>query len=247
MKGGPELAHIGRHKREIRRLRRLRGKPINGEESHIELQRHITHMGEDRFKKAARGIINFSWNADEAFDHTNGEVFDRADVIILEKLEGFIPDAEKERGINRALAAWNRGQLVNRLKEMAIDAGYKGRVFEIHPAGTSQVCSRCGALGRRYSIVRNDENHQPDIKFGWVEKLFACHICGYRANADHNASVNLHRKFLFGEAAVAAFFAWSNQSDAAKKRQDIDELDEQLRNPLREMHRISIPELDSPF
>jgi len=246
--GGPDLAHIGRHKREIRRLRRLRGKPVKDEESHIELQDHITHMGEDRFKKAARAIINFAWNADQAFDKTSGEVHARADVIILEKLEGFIPDAEKERGINRALAAWNRAQLVNRLKEMAIDAGYKGRVFEIHPAGTSQVCCRCGALGRRYSIVRENSSTNPDIRFGWVEKLFACPSCGYRANSDHNASVNLHRKFLYGDAAVSAFFRWSSETNLKKKQQDLTQLDAALREPLRTFHHLADHNMvETPF
>ncbi|MEX2142246.1 MAG: transposase [Pirellulales bacterium] len=245
---GPDLAHIGRHKREIRRLRRLRGKPVKGEESHIELQEHITHMGEDRFKKAARGIINFAWNVDQAFGKRTGEVYPRADVIILEKLEGFIPDAEKERGINRALAAWNRAQLVNRLKEMAIDAGYKGRVFEIHPAGTSQVCCRCGALGRRYSIARGSVDGNADIRFGWVEKLFACPSCGYRANSDHNASVNLHRKFLHGDVAVSAFFRWTQQGDTKKKQQDLAELDAALFEPLRALHGLAGHNLvETPF
>jgi hypothetical protein len=51
---GPDLAHIGEHKREIGRRRRLRGKPVNGEQSHVRLQRHIDAMGMDRFKKGAR-------------------------------------------------------------------------------------------------------------------------------------------------------------------------------------------------
>ena len=38
-------------------------------------------------------------------------------------------------------------------------------------------------------------------RFDAVGKLFACPECGYTANADHNASVNLHRKF-FGELAT---------------------------------------------
>ena len=242
---GPELGHIGRHKRKIRKLRRLRGKPVKGEESHIGLQKHITHMGEDRFKKAARGIINFAWNADGTVATKGADPFPRADVILIEKLEGFIPDAEKERGVNRALAAWNRGQLVNRLKELAIDAGYKARIFEILPHGTSQVCSRCGAMGRRYSIARDEESGRPEIRFGWVEKLFACPKCHFTANSDHNASVNLHRKFLLGDAAVAAFFDWKNLPEE-KRRGELDAIDEALRGYLRKMHKLQA-EIETPF
>lgn len=243
---GPSLEHIAKHKRKIRHLRRLRGKPIRGEESHRELQDHITQMGLDRFKKAARGIINFAWNTDGRCDRITGERFPRADVILIERLAGFIPDAERERGVNRTLVAWNRGQLVERLKEMATDAGFKGRVFEVNPAGTSQVCSRCGALGRRYSITRDDDTHQPTIHFGWVEKLFACPQCGYRANADHNASVNLHRKFR-SESAMAEFFAWSNLTDKTQKQQIIHDIESTLRTELSAAHRLGSSGLESPF
>jgi transposase len=241
--GGPTLSDIGSHKREIRRLRRLRGKPVKGEFSHRRLQQHIDDMGTDRFKKAARAIVNYALNVDGAKD-ANGKVFPRADVIVLEKLAGFIPDAERERGINRALIAWNRGQLVQRLQEVATDAGFKGRVFEVHPAGSSQCCSRCGALGRRYSIVRERDTGKPVIRFGWVEKLFACAECGYRANADHNASVNLHHVFADGsETMAAAFYAWKKLSADARKNA-VEALDSTLLHQLQ--HEHSLP-LDSPF
>ncbi len=243
--GGPDLGAIGLHKRTIRQLRRQRGKPVEGEESHLELQAHITNMSEDRFKKAARAILNFAWNVDGACAKESA-AYPRADVIVLEKLAGFIPDAERERGINRALASWNRGQLVTRLKEMAIDCGYKGRVFEVHPAGTSQVCSKCGALGRRYSIARSEPSRGLDIRFGWVEKLFACAGCGYHANADHNASVNLHRAFFEGNNAMARFFAWKNESEK-QKREIVAALERDLRDPLRKLHRCPPFDMETPF
>lgn len=243
---GPDLARIGQHKRTIRYLRRLRGQPVKGEESHIDLQSHITHMSEDRFKKAARAILNFAWNTDGACNKVSGKTYPRADVIILEKLAGFIPDAERERGINKALVSWNRGQLVTRLKEMAIDCGYKGRVFEVHPAGTSQICSKCGALGRRYSVTRDEQTRKPEIRFGWVEKLFACPICGYRANADHNASVNLHRVFLEGSSAMVQFFTWKNGCEKDRQKA-IEDVESGLRNALRESHRCPPYDMETPF
>ena len=239
---GADLGHIARHKMEIRRLRRLRGKPVKNESSHIKLQRHIDHMGEDRFKQAARAIINFSLNVQGHADHKTGEVHPRADVLILENLAGFIPDAERDRGINRALVSWNRGQLVNRIREMAEDVGLK--VFEISPVGTSQVCSRCGALGRRYSIiVPNDQTGLPELRFGWVEKLFACPSCGYRANADHNASVNLHRRFLLEDGAVDSFRSWKNKTKK-EQEEEIRKIEGKLRNNLLVMHGLEEP---SPF
>ncbi|MBM4039380.1 MAG: IS200/IS605 family element transposase accessory protein TnpB [Planctomycetes bacterium] len=179
---GPALPAIAGHKRALAKGRRKRGKPIAGEESFIELQRHTDKMGEDRFKKGARRIV--------AFARENG-----ADLIILEKLGGdrrgaLIPDAERERGINRALVLWNRGNLAKWVKQLAADAGM--RVVEVHPYMTSQLCSRCGAMGARFSAKEGLPAFEP------VGKLFACPDCGYLANADHNASVNLHKRF-FGE------------------------------------------------
>lgn len=222
---GPDLGHIAKHKREIRILRSKRGKPVKGEKSHVELQKHIDDMGEDRFKKASRSIINFALNTDNA-SGKNG-IYPRADVLLLEKLEGLIPDAERERGINRALAGWNRRHLVERVKEMAKDVGVK--VIEVHPYGTSQVCSRCGALGRRYSLVRDQTTGQREIHFGFVEKLFACPNCGYCANADHNASVNLHKRFLLEDKS---FY------DSKKHKEAIEAIENSLREKLCAMHKI---------
>ncbi len=253
---GPDLAHIASHKREIKRLRRLRGKPVKGEESHVELQQHIDGMGQDRFKKAARAIVNFALNVENAAGSKTGEVYPRADVLIVEKLAGFIPDAERERGINRALVAWNRGQLVTRIKEVAADAGLK--LIEVHPAGTSQCCSKCGALGRRYSIARDDQTHKPIIRFGWVEKLFACpnRVCPGRdpkrperpftCNSDYNASVNLHRRFVMGDEAVKAFFAWKAMPDAEREK-SLRSIDDALRPQLEQIHGLSAPPLETPF
>lgn len=239
---GPDLAHLAKHKREIRRLRRLRGKPVKGEESHIQLQEHITNMGDDRFKKAARAIVNFALNTDQRVSSLTGTNVPRADVLLVENLGGLLPDAERERGINKALVEFNRGHLVDRLKEVAKDAGL--RVFTISPFGTSQVCSRCGVLGRRYSVRRDNETSRPDVVFGVVEALFACPSCGYRANSDHNASVNLHRKFLLGDKAVDAFLQYRLKPE--KERELIlRSIEGKLRGPLRRLHELDVEDL--PF
>ena len=234
---GPDLHHISRHKRRLRALRRERGRPVAGESSHVRLQDHIDDMGEDRFKRAARAIVNFALNADGA-RNGRGQAYPRADVLILESMEGLIPDAEKERGINRALVAWNRGHLVERIRDMALDAGLK--VFEVSPFGTSQVCSRCGALGRRYSLIREAETGEQAVRFGFVEKLFACPACGYRANADHNASVNLHRRFVLDDAAVKAFQDWRNRPESDRKSVLVD-VEATLRPRLGVEHGLEKP------
>jgi hypothetical protein len=72
---------------------------VKGEASHVELQDHITSMGVDRFKKAARSILDFALNTELTTQKGTPNPFPRADVLLLERLAGFIPDAERERGI----------------------------------------------------------------------------------------------------------------------------------------------------
>ncbi len=239
---GPDLTHISNHKQELRRLRRMRGRPVAGEESHAELQAHIDHMAEDRFKKAARLITDFALNTDRNSPKGQETPYPSADILVVERLAGLVPQADKERGINRALIEWNRGQLVERLKLVTESVGL--RLFEIGAAGTSQVCSRCGALGRRYSIVPDPHplfRPAPHvIRFSEVEKLFACPACGYRANADHNAAVNLQRRFALGETAIAAAMdLWHRpkpEKEAMRKS-----IEAQLRSKLEIEHKLAEP------
>lgn len=246
---GPDLAHIGQHKRELRQLRRQRGNPVKGEASHTALQEHIDGMSEDRFKKAARAIINFALNTEDKVNPAMGQPYPRADVLVLENMEKLIPDAEKERGINRMLVGFNRGNLVKRVEEMAKDVGL--RVILVSPMGTSQVCSKCGALGRRYSIRKKeqgagDDGPNPEIHFGLVEKLFACPSCGYRANADHNASVNLHRRLHEDEGAIESYLDYLKKTET-QRREALAEIEGRLLEPLRRLHRLERPALETPF
>jgi transposase len=195
------------------------------------LEAHIGHLGEDRFKKGARAVINFALNAASEICKKSGHPYPPADVLLVEKLEPFIPDDERETGINRALSAWNRGKLTRRIEQTATEYGLK--VVEIPSFGTSQVCSRCGRLGRRYSIRYSENTNCADVEFGFVEKLFAC-LCGYRANADHNASVNLHRRFGLGNDAVRAFSRFSRQ----QRQQWVSMLETALRPGLRRIHDL---------
>jgi IS605 OrfB family transposase len=172
--GIASLEQIGAMKRELRRRLRQRGRPVAGKESCRRLSRHIRQMSEDRFKKAAVAIVDFAGAQ-------------RVDLIIMEELKGLIPDAERERGINRALVQWNRGQLCRWIQMLSEEQGL--RVVEVAPRWTSQVCHRCNRLGARYTLREGKMILEP------VGKLFGCPGCGYQSNADFNASINLHRVF----------------------------------------------------
>jgi putative transposase len=80
-------------------------------------------------------------------------------------------NVRQKAGLNRGILASGWGLLVRRLEEKA-----PGRVEKISPAFTSQRCSACGRVdrGSRES-----------------QAVFRCTACGFAANADVNAAVNI--------------------------------------------------------
>jgi putative transposase len=80
-------------------------------------------------------------------------------------------NVRQKAGLNRSILANGWGQLVTRLEHKAA-----GRVEKISPAYTSQTCSCCGTIDRE---ARESQ------------AVFRCRSCGYTANADVNAAVNI--------------------------------------------------------
>lgn len=238
LQSGASLKHIAKHKWELRKGLRERGKPIKGEESFIELRDHITSMGEDRFKKGARKIVSFA--------HNNG-----VDILILEKLEGLIPSAERERGINKALIQWNRGNLVKWIKQLAQDAGI--RAIEVKQYRSSQVCSKCGSMGRRYTIVRNPEIKKLEVDFGEVKPLFGCpeDNCLLGVNSDFNASVNLHK--IFYEESPFIYGTIDKKKDriyiVKGQKISLDEVERRIQRRIEKKGLLGIneSEIDVPY
>jgi transposase len=74
-------------------------------------------------------------------------------------------------GLNRGILRSGWGLLVRRLADKA-----PGRVEKVNPAFTSQRCSACG---------------QVDPKSRESQAIFRCTACGYAANADVNAAINI--------------------------------------------------------
>jgi len=69
-------------------------------------------------------------------------------------------------------------------------AGQNGRlVVAVYPRGTSHICSRCGMKGNRN------------------KGYFKCPNCGYEANSDRNASVNVAIRAGTSHPNTLAFFA----------------------------------------
>jgi hypothetical protein len=163
------------HLKRIAKKQWQSGKPVKGEHSNQQLWRHVGRMNEDAANRVARHIANVCARYPGC-------------VLLFERLRKIKAEGgSKSRRMNRKRA----NQLRGKINQYAKDKAYAGGTVtvEVNPHGTSQFCSRCGAKGERFSYRGGKRITE---KWG---KLFACPICHYKANADFNASVNVHRSF----------------------------------------------------
>jgi putative transposase len=152
------------------------GKPVKGEHSNQQLWQHVRKMNTDAAHQVARRIVDVCAKYPGC-------------VLLFERLRKIKANGgSKSRSLNRKQANQLRGKINQRAREKAWASGIC--TVEVNPHGTSQYCSRCGARGERFSFQSGQR-----IKAKWG-KLFACPVCHYEANADFNASVNVHHSFF---------------------------------------------------
>jgi putative transposase len=163
------------HLKRIARKQWQSGKPVKGEHSNQQLWRHVRRMNEDAARSVARRIVDVCARYPGC-------------VLLFERLRKIkTKGRSKSRRMNRRQANHLRGKINHYTKDKAYAGGTV--TVEVNPHGTSQYCSRCGVKGERFS---NRGGKRIKEKWG---KLFGCPQCHYEANADFNASVNVHRAF----------------------------------------------------
>jgi transposase len=167
--------HRYRYLKRISKKQWLSGKPVKGERNCAQLWLHIRRINQDVAHKTARTIAQVCARYPGC-------------VLIFERLRKIKPKGGcKSRRLNRKQANQLRGQ-INQITREKVYAQSVVTV-EVNPWQTSQRCSRCGARGERFSIRAGRRESERG------GKLFRCLTCGYEAQADHNASVNLHHSF----------------------------------------------------
>ncbi len=164
------------HLKRIAKKQWQTGKPIKGERSNQQLWQHIRRTNEDAAHKVAHRIASICAKYPGC-------------ILLFERLRKIrSKGANKSRRMNRRLA----NQLRGKIRQYAGEKAYARAAVvtvEVNPHGTSQYCSRCGNPGERFSYRAGRRIVE---KWG---KLFWCPSCHYEANADLNASVNVHRSF----------------------------------------------------
>jgi putative transposase len=167
--------HCYRHLKRIAKKQWLSGKPVKGEHSNHQLWLHVERLNADAAHKVARTIAEICAQFPGC-------------ILLFERLRKIKPGkGSTSRRMNRKRA----NQLRGKINQYAREKAYLHQVVtvEVNAHGTSQFCSRCGSKGERFSILCGQR-----IVKKWG-KLFFCPMCHYGANADFNASVNVHHSF----------------------------------------------------
>ena len=179
MPDDPKLdANIKRKQRgaeKARRRSRASGKPMSNRGRRVcgqlkKLQRRKKRRRENANHQASRKL------ADAA--HT--VVLEDLDVANMTKsakgtAEEPGTNVKQKSGLNREILNTGWGQLERNLDYKA------GRVLKVDAAYTSQTCSACGHISK--------ENRR-------TQATFKCVACGFKANADHNAALNILERGL---------------------------------------------------
>ena len=168
--------HVAAVRQQLVELERAQARKVKFSREWRRLGRHIGRLR----RKAANQVDHW------ARETANGLVAGHA-VIALEALElasmtrsasGSMEqpgtNVAQKQGLNRELQDAALGKLATRVCVKAESAGR--RVWLVAPANTSRACSRCG-----YTDRSNRRN----------QATFRCLQCGFEANADVNAAVNI--------------------------------------------------------
>ncbi|MFQ6118520.1 MAG: zinc ribbon domain-containing protein, partial [Methanosarcinales archaeon] len=115
----------------------------------------------------------------------------QCDTIALERLVGLkrTKGAYESRNLNWLISVWIRGKILDYVKYKAKIKGIKVKL--INPRYTSRICSKCGKIGKTYI-----SSHLTTSKKSGGH--FHCNHCGYNADRDYNAALNIGRLALSG-------------------------------------------------
>jgi putative transposase len=172
LRGGHDV-RPARYRERMSRLQRKLARAKRGSKRHGNVKLAIARL------RARETDARKDW-----CEKTSTDLARRFDVIRVEDLKiknmtrsakGTVQDpgrnVRQKSGLNREIAASGWGLLVSRLEQKA-----PGRVEKVKAAYTSQRCSACGHVDGKSRESQAD---------------FRCTACGFAANADVNAAINI--------------------------------------------------------
>ncbi len=138
------------------------------------LQGKGTKSAKRHLKKLSGRLKRFQHNTNHVVAKQIIASCQPGDTLVMENLTDIGERTKGRRQQRRAMSNWSFAQLQGFI---AYKAASKGVSVEFVDARySSQACSRCGYSDKRNRVCQSE---------------FSCQHCGYTANADYNASVNL--------------------------------------------------------
>lgn len=133
---------------------------------------HGTKTMTEKIYKVKNKIANFRDTKNHIYSRAliDFAVKNNCGTIQMEDLSGI----KEKTNFPKLLRHWTYYDLQSKIESKAKEQGIK--VIKINPKYTSQRCSRCGNI---------DSNNRK------TQEKFICTKCGYKANADYNASQNI--------------------------------------------------------
>ena len=151
-----------------------------------ELQRQAAHCGDGRVGHGVKSRVSSVYKAKDkvaGYRSMINHQFSKALVAYAEK-NGYgtiqmedLTGIKEDAGYPKKLRHWTYYDLQTKIEYKAKERGIAVR--RVNPAYTSKRCSRCGHIDKQNR--KSQEN-------------FECVSCGFKANADYNASQNLSIK-----------------------------------------------------
>lgn len=158
--------------RRIRKAQRKAARRKRGSVRHAKAMKHVARL------RAKQARVRKHWAHE-----TTTAIARKFGTVVIERLrtkdmtksaKGTIEapgkNVPQKRGLNRSILNVGWHQLEQMLFYKAL------RIIKVDPAYTSQTCSCCGTVDKR-----SRES----------QASFVCTACGFRANADHNAAINI--------------------------------------------------------
>ena len=142
------------------------------------LQKKGTQSAKRHLKKLSGKEKRFKADVNHKISKQIVNSLNPGDIIALEKLTG-IRNQKRRKQQRAALNSWNYYQLEQFITYKAVARGID--VVYVNPAYTSKMCSRCGHI---------EDSNRPN------QANFCCKFCGFKLNADLNASKNISSRAL---------------------------------------------------
>ena len=171
--------HNHEYKRKLQRVIEERTQTPNNTKQHDDLKEKEKHLRKQVQHDIANHLITKA-------------LANKCEAIVLENLS----DLQAPGGIartSRHISHWARGDLLEKIKYKANLVGLN--VETVNPWKTSQYCSKCGEHGH---TIKASNNHEEISHGSW----FYCSHCGFNADRDYNACLNVGRIHLSQEDRI---------------------------------------------